>query len=384
MFKKKKTENSIQRPHVRGSIGRVDLPFLFLVLILLVFGLIMVASSSYVSALYKYGNSYHYINRQLIFAAIGFVAMMVVAFFDYHRLRKWAFIILVIAVILLILVLIPSPLSVKANGARRWLNFGIQFQPSEIGKFAIIVAFASYISANYKNMDKFKIGILPLGIMLFVVVGLVGVETHMSGAILILLIGAVMLFVGGVPFRYFAAVGGIGALGLAGIILFTPYMKGRLSIWMDPFSEAQGAGYQIIQSLYAIGSGGLLGLGLGQSRQKHLYIPEPQNDYIFSIALEELGFVGGVFIILLFVMLIWRGYSIAFHARDKFGALLVIGIVSRVAVQTLLNIAVVSNALPSTGISLPFFSYGGTALVMLLLEMGIVLSVSRFSYMEKA
>ena len=381
---KRKQKNSIQKPqtHISGSIGKPDFLFLFFVLILLVFGLIMVASSSHVSALYKYGDSYHYIKRQLFFAVAGVLIMLGVAFFDYHRLRKWSAGILLVAVFLLAFVLLPTPLSVKVNGARRWLNFGVQFQPSEIGKFAVILTLASYISVNYKRMKEIKMSAFPV-IVLLIVVGLVAVETHLSGAILIFAIGAIMLFVGGFPAKYFLIAGGAGVAGLAGIVLFTPYMQSRIEMWLDPFKDAQGRGYQVIQSLYAIGSGGLLGLGLGQSRQKHLYIPEPQNDYIFSIALEELGFVGGVFIMLLFVLLIWRGFYIAFHARDKFGSLLVIGIVSRVAVQTILNIGVVTNALPSTGISLPFFSYGGTALVMLLVEMGVVLSVSRLSYIDK-
>ncbi len=380
--KLKKQNNAMIKPHVAGSIGKVDLPFLFLVLVLLGFGLVMVASSSNVFALYKYGDSYHYIKRQLFFAVAGVGIMLIVAFFDYHKLRKWSFIILCIAALMLLIVLIPSPLSVKVNGARRWLNFGVQFQPSEVGKFAVILTLASYISANYRRMSELRIALFPILVVL-AVVGLVLIEPHLSGAILIFAIGAIMLFVGGFPVKYFLMVGGVGVAGLVGMVAFTPYMQSRIEMWLDPFKDAQGKGYQVIQSLYAIGSGGLLGLGLGQSRQKHLYIPEPQNDYIFSITLEELGFVGGVFIILLFVLLIWRGFSIAFHARDKFGALLCIGIVSRVAVQTILNIGVVTNALPSTGISLPFFSYGGTALLVLLAEMGVVLSVSRFSYMEK-
>lgn len=382
-IKKNKKQNTKALSGARLSIGKIDTPFLLLTLALLAVGLVMVASSSYVWSYYKNdGDSYFYIKRQLIFAVIGIFALLFTTLFDYHNLRKWAFPILVVAVILLILVYIPG-IGVKVNGARRWLNFGVQFQPSEIGKFAIIVSFASYISANYKQMDKFKVGVLPMYTVLALVVGLVAFETHLSGAILILAIGIIMMFVGGVAYRYFLVPLGVGGVGLAALMFLTPYMKSRFTIWLDPFSDPRGKGYQIIQSLYSIGSGGLLGLGLGQSRQKHLYIPEPQNDYIFAITAEELGFAGCLIIILLFVMLIWRGYKIAFHARDKFGALLVIGIVSRIAVQTILNIAVVTNAIPSTGIGLPFFSYGGTSLVILLAEIGIVLSVSRFSYLEK-
>ena len=379
---KQKNKKNLTAKKPKEKAGRIDMPFLILVFLLLGIGLVMVASSSYVSAYYSKGDSYYYIKRQLLFAIAGIVIMFIVSVFDYHRMRKWAFLLLCVSVVLLVLVLIPG-IGVKVNGARRWLNFGIQFQPSEVGKFAIIVSFASYISANYKQMKKFVVGVLPLLVMLGVVVFLVAIETHLSGAILILGIGVIMMFVGGVALRYFIIAIGAGGVGLGGLILFTPYMQSRINMWLDPFSDPQGKGYQVIQSLYAIGSGGLLGLGLGQSRQKHLYIPEPYNDYIFSITAEELGFVGALAIILLFIMLIWRGFTIAFHAKDKFGAMLVIGIVSRIAVQTILNIAVVTNAMPSTGIGLPFFSYGGTSLMMLMFEVGVVLSVSRHSYMEK-
>lgn len=366
------------------SIGKVDIPFLILVLALLSIGLIMLASASYASNFEKYGDSYHDIKRQLIFAVAGIAIMFATAFFDYHRFRKYAFPLLCVAIFLLVLVLIPIPgLSVKVNGARRWLNFGIRFQPSEIGKLALIIYISYYISANYNQMNKFKVGVLPLFIRLCIVVALVAVETHLSAAIIIMLTGIVMIFVGGAPMRYFAIPAAIGGVGGGILIWKFSYMFGRISTWLDPFADPKGAGWQIVQSLYAIGSGGLLGLGLGQSRQKHLYIPEAGNDYIFSITCEELGFVGAVMIILLFAMIIWRGFTIAFHARDKFGSMLVIGIISRLAIQTVLNIGVVTNLLPSTGITLPFFSYGGTALVILLFEMGIVLSVSRFSYLDR-
>lgn len=366
----------------KGEAGGIDVVFLILVLCLLGFGLVMVASSSYVAALHKYDDSYYYIKRQLLFAIVGVVAMLVVPRFDYHALRRFALILLVVSVLMLMLVLIPG-VGIKVNGARRWLGVGgFRFQPSEIAKLAVILVFASYMAANYKRMKEIKVGIIAPAAVLLLVCGLVAVETHVSGAILIFLVGAVMIFVGGADLKWFLGIGGVGGLLLAGFAFFTPYAKTRIDTWLNPFENPTGSGFQTIQSLYAIGSGGLLGLGLGQSRQKYLYIPEPQNDYIFSIVCEELGFIGAMMVIVLFVLLIWRGFVIAYHAKDKFGSLLVVGIISRVAVQAVLNIAVVTNSIPPTGISLPFFSYGGTALLMLLFEMGIVLAVSRYSRLE--
>ena len=365
------------------SVGKIDTPFLIMVLFLLGFGLVMLASASYVSAYYKYGDSYYFIKRQAIWAILGIAVMLGIAFFDYHHLRKFAIPILIVAIILVTLVLIPG-IGIVVNGARRWIGIGpLRFQPSEIGKLAIIIVFSAYISSNYKYMNRFSVGILTPIIILAVGAGLVAVETHISGAILIFSVGIILLFVGGCSIKWLGSFFAVGVAGIAGIIFFTDYATSRVKIWLDPFSDAQNAGFQTIQSLYAIGSGGILGLGLGQSRQKHLYIPEPQNDYVFSIVAEELGFIGALIVIMLFIILIWRGFNIAFRANDKFGSLLVIGIISRVAIQTILNIAVVTNAIPVTGISLPFFSYGGTALVILMAEMGIVLSVSRFSYIDK-
>lgn len=366
----------------KGEAGGIDIVFLILVLCLLAFGLIMVASSSYVAALYKYGDSYHYVKRQLLFAVAGVAAMLFISRFDYHTFRRFSLALLIVSVVMLVLVLIPG-IGIKVNGARRWLGFGaFRFQPSEIAKLAIILVFSSYMAANYKRMKEFKVGILIPAAVLLVVCGLVAVETHVSGAILIFAVGAVMIFVGGASLKQFLGIGVTGVVALAGFAFLTPYAKTRIDTWLNPFTDPTGEGFQTIQSLYAIGSGGLLGLGLGQSRQKFLYIPEPQNDYIFSIVCEELGFVGAMMVIVLFVLLIWRGFVIAYHAKDKFGSLLVVGIISRVAIQTVLNIAVVTNSIPPTGISLPFFSYGGTALLMLLVEMGIVLAVSRHSRLE--
>ena len=254
-------------------------------------------------------------------------------------------------------------------------------QPSEIAKFAVVLVFAHIISLNHDRMGSFAVGVLPFALVLGVVAVLMLLEPHLSGTVLILCIGAVLMFVGGTGLRWFvlAAVGGAAAIGAAIAIMpdLVPYAASRLSSWLDPFADPLGDGHQTIQSLYAIGSGGAAGLGLGSSRQKHLFVPEPQNDFIFSILCEELGFVGACGVILLFALLLWRGVTLAAHAPDRFGALLVVGFVVQVALQAVLNMAVVTNTIPNTGISLPFFSSGGTSLMMLLGEMGIVLSVSR-------
>ncbi len=366
----------------KGEAGGMDLVFMILVFCLLGFGLVMVASSSYVSALHNEGDSYYFIKRQLLYAVVGVVAMFLASRLNYNSIRRFTPWFLMISVLLLILVLIPG-IGLKINGARRWLGFGgFTFQPSELAKLAIILIFASYMAANHNEMKKFKVGILWPGLVLFVVCLLVAVETHISGAILIFAVGAVLMLVGGVSLKWFFGIGGVGATALAGFAWLLPYARTRIQTMMHPELDPTGDGFQTLQSIYAIGSGGLLGLGLGQSRQKYLYIPEPQNDYIFSIVCEELGFIGAMMVIVLFVLLIWRGFVVAFHSKDKFGSLIVIGVVSRVAIQTILNIGVVTNSIPPTGISLPFFSYGGTALVMLMFEMGLVLSISRQSRLE--
>lgn len=361
------------------SGGNIDLPFLIYVFCFLAIGLVMICSASYVSAYYNHGDSFYYVKKQLLWTAIGLVLMFGVSRIDYRFLRKMIIVILPVALVLVIIVLIPG-IGIERDDARRWLGVGsLTFQPSEIAKLAIIIYMANYITVNYKKMKRFKDGFFPAFMVLIIFTGLVAVETHISGAILILSIGIIMLFVGGSSLKLMGGMGLVGVGGIASLIMFTDYAKRRLTSWLNPFDYAREGGYQIIQALYAIGSGGLLGLGLGQSRQKHMYIPEPQNDYIFAIICEELGFVGAVALILLYILLIWRGFKIAFSMKERFGMLLVVGITSRVAIQALLNIAVVTNVLPSTGIGLPFISYGGTALLVLMVEMGLVLSVSRHS-----
>ncbi len=380
---KKQQKRSFPLGKLMSAKGSIDVPFLILILCLLGFGLIMVCSASYVSAYYNKGDSFYYIKRQLIWTALGGLAMFVISRIDYRKYQKYIWLILIISFIMVVLVLIPG-IGIVGGGARRWLGVGsFTFQPSEVAKLAVILYLANYISINYEKMKNFKEGFAPAFAVLAIFTFLVAIETHISGAILIFAIGIVMLFVGGSSIKLMMGLGLLGAGGITCLIAFTDYAKARITAWLDPFADAADSGYQIIQSLYAIGSGGFLGLGLGQSRQKHLYIPEPQNDYIFSIACEELGFVGAVVIILLYILLIWRGFTIAFHMKDRFGMMMVIGIVSRVAIQAILNIAVVTNALPSTGIGLPFFSYGGTALLVLMAEMGLVLSASRHSSLDK-
>jgi len=363
----------------------MDMPFLFLTLVLVIIGLVMLFSASYANAYYRFGNSYYFIIRQAFFGFLGVVAMIFISYFDYHHLHKFAIPILLFSYMTLVLVLFTP----KINGVHRWIELGPlgQFQPSELAKFAIILVFAHLISINFKRMGTFRYGVLPYILILGATAGLLVLEPHVSATIILVLLAGVMLFVGGVRLRWFGlAFGGIAA-AVAYLVFFSQkfsYANDRITAWLDPFNkELLADTWQTRQSLYAIGSGGLLGLGLGQSRQKYLYLPEPQNDFIFAIVCEELGFIGALIIIILFAMLVWRGISISLKAKDKFGMLLGIGLVVQVGLQVVLNIAVVTNTIPNTGISLPFFSYGGTSLVILLAEMGVVLSISRTSSIEK-
>ena len=373
------------RPLRREGLGRLraarpmDLPFLVLVLALVAFGLVMLFSASYAVALYRRGDAYAYIRPQLLYAALGLAAMWMASRVDYHIYHKLAWPVLGVSLVLLTVVLFMP----EYNGCKRWLVIpGVgTLQPSEIAKFAVVLAFAHIISLNASRMGSFAVGVLPFGLVLGAVAVLMLLEPHLSGTLLILGIGAVLMFVGGTALRWFllAGAGAVAAVGAAVAVLpdLVPYAASRLASWLDPFADPLGDGHQTIQSLYAIGSGGATGLGLGNSRQKHLFVPEPQNDFIFSIVCEELGFVGALAVIALFVLLLLRGVTLAARAPDRFGGLLVVGFVVQVAMQAALNIAVVTNTIPNTGISLPFFSSGGTSLMMLLGEMGIVLSVSR-------
>lgn len=358
----------------------VDQIYLSLVLILLSLGLIMVLSASFPRAWYDPGHvtggkAAYYFIRQLIFAAAGVGAMLLASRFPMGFYRRYARHFM--AFTLLLLALVPF-IGVKANGSRRWLGVGsLTLQPSELAKLAVILLFAAMICRRRGRMRSFREGILPFALILALIVGLLVLEPHFSASIIILTVGAAMLFLGGAPLGWFVAAFGAAGAGLGVLLVFFPYASTRISTWRDPFSSSSDEGYQIVQSLYTIGSGGLGGVGLGGSRQKYLYLPEEHNDFIFSVLCEELGFLGAALVLLLFALLILRGYQIALHCREPFSFLVTAGITTLLALQVFLNVAVVTNLLPCTGISLPFFSYGGTALILQLAEMGIVLSASR-------
>lgn len=366
------------RERKRAAQGSIDLPFAALTLLLLTIGVVMVLSASYARAYYSAAtghNAAYYFLRQLGFAIGGTACMFVLSRFPMDFYRRMSFPVLAAAVVLLALVPI---IGVSQGDAKRWIDLGFTtFQPSEIAKIAIILYFSALICKFKGKMATFRYGILPFAGILMLIVLMLVLEPHFSAAIIIIAIGGVMLFLGGVKLRWFVGVGVTALAALGVIITFFPYASGRISTWLDPFANTSGDGYQIVQSLYSIGSGGLFGLGLGQGRQTYMYLPEEHNDFIFAVVCEELGFAGAVAILLLFAALIVRGYYLAMHMRDRFSFLVTAGITTLLAIQVILNVAVVTNLVPCTGISLPFFSYGGTALLIQLAEMGIILSASR-------
>lgn len=358
----------------------MDISFLALVVILLAIGVTMVLSASFARAYFDpggvtKGKATYYFIRQFIFAALGVAAMIICSRLPVGFYKRFSMPVLIAAVILLMLVPI---IGTNANGAKRWIGLGaFTIQPSEIAKIGIILAFASMICARRGRMKSFRYGILPFAAILAAIVGLLVLEPHFSASIIIVAIGGVMLFLGGARLVWFIAAAVAAGGGIAVLLTMFPYASTRITTWRDPFASTSDEGYQIVQSLYSIGSSGLTGLGLGQSRQKYLYLPEEHNDFIFSVVCEELGFIGALLILTLFALLIIRGYWIALHSTDRYSFLVAAGITTLLAIQVILNVAVVTNLVPCTGISLPFFSYGGTALLMQMAEMGIVLSISR-------
>lgn len=353
--------------------GAFDYQFLLTTIILIAFGLVMLYSSSSSKAYATTGDSLYFIKSQLGGFATGIVAMIFCMVIDYHAIAKLSPVIYGVGVVLLILVLIPG-VGTTSNGATRWV-FG--FQPSELMKFSMILFVAHYLETNQKYLHKFLRGFLPCLAILGFVALLLMLEPHFSATILITSTTFVMLFVAGAKIKHFVIIGMPALAGVIVMILMEPYRLQRLLSFANPFADKRGAGYQIVQSLYAIGSGGIFGVGFGKSRQKYLSLPEPHNDFIFSVLAEELGWIGAIIVIVLFIYLVYRGIKIADKAPDMLGKYIVVGVVSLIGIQALVNIAVVTASVPVTGMPLPFFSYGGTALTFTLAEIGLVLNVSR-------
>ena len=372
-----------RRPAEMRAGERVDLPFLILLLLLLAVGLMTLYSAS--SAQSEYDTGYRittrYLQKQAVCAAIGLVAMYVFSRIPVRFWFRMAWPLYGVSILLLLSVLVIGQ---EVNGARRWINIGgLQFQPSEIAKFTMILLFARLTRGFGNSAREFRYGVLGFGMALMGILVPLALEKHLSAIMLMGMVAVVMMFVAGTDPRWLLAGAGAAVLFLLVYIRFMGYAGDRVSAWLHPELDPGDTGYQILQSLYAIGSGGLFGLGFGKSRQKYLYLPFQYNDYIFAVICEELGLVGAVAIILLFSALIIRGYGIALRARDRFSTVFGAGLITLIAVQTILNLCVVTNLLPSTGIALPFFSYGGTALAVNLGEMGIVLNISRYGNQRK-
>ncbi len=362
--------------------GKIDAPFTALLLLLLATGLVCLFSASYAVGYHDHGgNSMYFVMRQAFFAAFGLAAMYVASIIDYHKWVIWGLPVFLLSVVLLASIKIVPSIWVTINDATRWIGVGdtLTFQPSEIAKFGVIVLFSAAATIlGPKKMKKFHIGILPFMAVIGLIALLLSWEPHISATVIIAGIGIVIIFLGGASFWWLLGIGAAGAAGAVALIIYkADYALVRLKVWFDPFSDMQGKGWQGSQAQIAVGSGGFWGLGLGQSRQKHLYLPEPANDFIFAVMCEEFGFLITSMIVIVFALLIWRGYYIASHAGDRFGTLLAAGITTQIAVQVIINLFVVTGIFPVTGASLPFFSYGGTSLVMLLGEVGVLLSVSR-------
>ncbi|MBB6729648.1 stage V sporulation protein E [Cohnella zeiphila] len=346
---------------------------------ILAIGVVMVYSASAVAAFHDYGDKFYYVKRQMIFSGIGVAAMFATMNLDYSRWRKWAFPGLIVCFSFLLLVLIPG-IGVVRGGARSWLGIGsLGIQPSEFMKLAMILFLAKFLSDRQQTLHSFSRGLMPpLGI-LGLAFGLIMLQPDLGTGAVMIGAALMVIYVAGARLSHLGALGLVGVAGFVGLIAAAPYRLARITAFLDPWKDPLGAGYQSIQSLYAIGPGGLVGLGLGMSRQKYNYLPEPQTDFIFSILAEELGFIGGALLLLLFLLLIWRGMRTAITIADPFGSFLAAGIVGIIATQVLMNVGVVIGLLPVTGITLPLVSYGGSSLTLLLTALGILLNLSRYS-----
>lgn len=356
---------------------RFNMPLFISTILLSVFGVIMIYSASYIWAEYKYNNPYKYVINQGIFMIIGIILMIIISKIDYKIYEKYSNKLLFGCLILLVLVLIPGIGTVR-NGSRSWFGIGsLGIQPSEFTKLALIIFTSKYLVKNKDNMKLFFKGLLPILIVVFLVFGLIMLQPDFGTGTIIVMSIMGLLFVGGMNMGFLFKGAVVGIMGIVGLILIAPYRLQRILSFLDPWSDPLGSGFQIIQSMYAIGPGGLLGMGFGNSIQKHFYLPEPQTDFIFSIISEEFGFAGVLIISMLFLILIISGFMISRKQIDLFGKFLSFGITFQLAFQTILNLMVVVGLIPVTGVTLPFLSYGGSSLLITLCSMGIILNISR-------
>ncbi|SDJ74172.1 stage V sporulation protein E [Sediminibacillus albus] len=363
----------------QGSKNSPDYLLALTIFLLLLIGVVMVYSASAIWGEYKFGDSFFFVKRQLLFAAAGVVAMFFLINVPYITWQKYAKPLLIICFILLLAVLIPGVGMVR-GGARSWIGVGaFSIQPSEFMKLGLIIYLSSYLTSNQKYITSFKKGFLPVILLVFVAFGLIMLQPDLGTGVVLVLTCMVMVFVSGAKISHFAGLGILGIAGFLGLIISAPYRINRITAFLNPWEDPLGNGFQIIQSLYAIGPGGLMGLGLGQSLQKFFYLPEPHNDFIFAILAEELGFIGGSFVIVLFVLLLWRGIRVSLAAPDTFGSLLGLGIIGMITIQIMINVSVVTGLIPVTGITLPFLSYGGSSLTLTLCSVGILLNISRYA-----
>ncbi|WP_435924936.1 stage V sporulation protein E [Paenibacillus sp. DYY-L-2] len=361
------------------SLGKPDFWLIASILGLLTIGIVMVYSAGSVLAFHNYGDSFYFVKRQMLFAGLGLAAMFFMMNFDFRILKKYSKVLLLICFGLLVIVLIPG-IGVVRGGARSWLgisSFGIQ--PSEFMKLGMILFLSYLLSKEDYRITHFTRGLLPPLGMIGAAFGLIMLQPDLGTGTVMFGASLLIVFTAGARIKHLAGLAALGVLGFVGLILAAPYRLQRITAFLDPWSDPLGAGYQIIQSLYAIGPGGLAGLGLGMSRQKYSYVPEPQTDFIFSILAEELGFIGGLLVLTLFLILVWRGMRVAMTVDDLFGSLLAVGIVGMVGIQVVINIGVVIGLMPVTGITLPLISYGGSSLTLMLTALGILLNISRFA-----
>lgn len=357
----------------------MDYVLLTAVLILLLIGVLMVYSASSVWSDYKFGDEFFYLKRQMLFAIAGLIGIWVMVKIPYFKWVNWAVVIYIACFVLLIALFIPG-VGIVRGGAKSWIGVGaFSIQPSEFMKLGLILLFAKLLPQNQHKLPNFLQGFMPMLLLILLPFGLIMLQPDLGTGVVFVLSGMLLLFIAGAKISHFIGLASLGLVGLAGLIISAPYRISRIQAFLNPWEDPLGDGFQIIQSLYAIGPGGLMGLGFGNSMQKYFYLPEPQTDFIFSVMAEELGLIGGTFILFLFFIVVWRGFLIAVHAQDLSASLMAFGITSLIMIQVMINISVVIGLIPVTGITLPLLSYGGSSLTLTLLSLGILLNISRYA-----